>query len=179
MDKNTSDNTIRATQRPFLHTSGSWVPVGLGTCLQWSAVNSPGWVDVGGTGTHFSQWSAELAPNPLLQQQHYPACQHCHKCDQSQVLTIASPDSFRTPLRCSMSHFTCTSLNILNISAPDFTLCTQLCAEEPSLAAIQRESSRRRQSLQDLNPKHHRETKASTKWSALQSPLSALSVASH
>lgn len=102
---------------------------------------------------HFSRCSAELAPNPLQQQ-------HCHEREQNQVLTISSPGSFQTPLRCFMLCFSCTSLNALDISASAFHIhAPNLVQTNPDLQAAHRESSHRRQSLQGLNHKHHAENK--------------------
>lgn len=144
---------------PFLHTSDPFVPVGLAMRLQLSAVNSLSWMEAGGTGMHFSQCSAELAPNPL-RQQHHLACRHRHKREENQVLTISSPDSFQTPLRRFMSHFVCTSLNALGVSAPAFHIHTpSLVQTNPVLQASHRESSCGRLILQGLNHKHHAENK--------------------
>jgi len=128
--------------------------------LQLSAANSPSWVEASGTGMHFSPCSAELAPNPL-QQQHHLAWGHCHKQKQNQVLTTSSPDSFQTSLRCFTSRFVCTSLNALDISAPAFHTQAppSLAQRNPVLQAAHTESSCRKQTLADLNHKHHAENK--------------------
>lgn len=108
---------------------------------------------------HFPQCSAELAPNPL-QWQHHSASRQSHKQEQNQVLTTSSPDIFLTPLRGFMSHFVCTALNALGISAPAFHIHTpSLVQKNPVWKNTYRQSSHGRQSLQDLNYKHHAENK--------------------
>lgn len=59
-----------------------------------------------------------------------------------------------------MSHSVCTPLNALGISAPAFHIqAPSLVQRNPVVQAAHRESSHRRQSLQDLNYKHHAEDK--------------------
>lgn len=88
----------------------------------------------------------------------HPARSHCHKREQTQVLTISSPDSFRTRLRRCMSRFVCTSLSALGVSAPAFRTCSpDLVQRNPVLQTAHGESSCGRQSLWGLNHKHHAE----------------------
>lgn len=88
----------------------------------------------------------------------HPACSHCHKREQTQVLTISSPDSFQTRLRCCVSRFVCTSPNALGVSAPAFrTHAPGLVQRNPVLQTAPGKSSCGRQSLWGLNHKHHAE----------------------
>lgn len=88
----------------------------------------------------------------------HPARSHCHKQEQTQVLTISSPDSFWTQLRCCMSRFVCTSRSALGVSAPAFrTHAPGLVQRNPVLQTAHGESSCGRQSLWGLNHKHHAE----------------------
>lgn len=108
---------------------------------------------------HFPQCSAELVPNPL-HQQHHPASRRSHKQEQNQVLTTSSPDIFLTPLRGFTSHFVCAASNALGISAPAFHIhAPSLVQKNPVWQDTYRQSCHGRQSLQDLNYKHHAENK--------------------